>query len=110
MLEMLVSVFSFFALFGAGFAVAVLAYAAWMKVVAPSLRGTVNSFGVFALMGGLIASVSINIDLQPFFDSLNGYLPTFVGIFAIIGGLTAAIAFARYIINSFINAFNGGKI
>lgn len=58
----------------------------------------------------VLASISLDIDLQPFFDALNDYLPIFISVFAVIGGLVAAMGFARYIVNAFISAFNGGRI
>lgn len=54
--------------------------------------------------------MSLEFDLQPFFDSLNTYLPIFIGLFAIVGGIAGAIALARYVINAVIGAFQGGKL
>lgn len=51
--------------------------------------------------------MSINLDLTPFFDSLNDNLPTFLGIFGLIGGITAAIAFGRYIVTFLVKALSG---
>ena len=51
--------------------------------------------------------MSINLDLTPFFDSLNTYLPTFLGIFGLIGGIAAAIAFGRFIIRFVVDALSG---
>lgn len=51
--------------------------------------------------------MSINLDLTPFFDSLNDYLPTFLGIFGLIGGIAAAIAFGRYIVGLIVDALSG---
>lgn len=54
--------------------------------------------------------MSVAFDLQPFFDSLNNYLPTFVGLFAIVGGVAGAMALAKYVIGSLVTAFSGGKL
>jgi hypothetical protein len=51
--------------------------------------------------------VSIDLDLTPFFDSLNDYLPTFLGIFGLIGGIAAAIAFGRYIVALIVDSLSG---
>lgn len=51
--------------------------------------------------------MSIDLDLQPFFDSLNQYLPTFLGIFGLIGGISAAIVFGRYIVKFLVDALGG---
>jgi len=51
--------------------------------------------------------VSINLDLTPFFESLNDYLPTFLAIFGLIGGIAAAIAFGRYIVSLIVDALSG---
>jgi hypothetical protein len=51
--------------------------------------------------------MSIELDLTPFFDSLNQYLPTFLGIFGLIGGITAAIVFGRFIVSLIVDALGG---
>jgi hypothetical protein len=51
--------------------------------------------------------MSLSFDLQPFFDSLNQYLPVFIGLFAIIGGISGAMALSRYVINAIVDAFSG---
>ena len=51
--------------------------------------------------------MSIDLDLTPFFDSLNEFLPTFLGIFGMIGGIAAAIAFGRYIVTLIVAALSG---
>ncbi len=54
--------------------------------------------------------MSIDFDLTPFFDSLNTYLPIFIGLFAVIGGIAGAMALARYVIGAVVKAFSGGQI
>ena len=54
--------------------------------------------------------MSIDFDLQPFFDSLNVYLPIFIGLFAIVGGIAGAMALAKYVIGAIVDAFRGGKL
>ena len=53
---------------------------------------------------------SLEFDLTPFFDSLNTYLPIFIGIFAIVGGIAGAMALAKMVINAVVNAFKGGTM
>jgi hypothetical protein len=53
---------------------------------------------------------SLSFDLTPFFDSLNTYLPIFIGIFAIVGGIAGAMALAKMVINAVVNAFKGGTM
>lgn len=60
--------------------------------------------------GAHAQSTTITLDMQPFFDSLNTYLPTFVQIFGLIGGIAAALGFARFIIGSVVDALRGGGI
>lgn len=68
---------------------------------------------VSALMASLLVAPAafgqstITFDVTPFFDSLNQWLPTFVGIFAIIGGIIAALGFSRYIIGTIVDALSG---
>jgi len=54
--------------------------------------------------------VSIDWDLQPFFDSLNTYLPVFIGLFAVVGGIAGAMALSKYVIGAIVDAFRGGKL
>lgn len=56
------------------------------------------------------AQSTIEFDLAPFFDSLNTYLPIFIGLFAIVGGIAGAMALARYVIGAVVRAFSGGTI
>ena len=51
--------------------------------------------------------MSIDLDLSPFFESLNSYLPTFLAIFGLIGGISAAILFGKYIVSLVVNALSG---
>lgn len=70
--------------------------------------------GVFmmATTGGAFAqsTPTITFDLSPFFDSLNSYLPIFIGLFGIVGGIAGAMALARYVIGAVVRAFSGGSI
>lgn len=63
-----------------------------------------------ALAGNTLYASVIDIDLTPFFDSLNQYLPTFIGIFALIGGIGGAIIFSKYIIGTILDVFGGKGI
>jgi hypothetical protein len=40
----------------------------------------------------ILKLMSLDIDLSPFFDQLNVYLPVFLGLFAIVGAIGGAIA------------------
>ena len=62
------------------------------------------------LAGDTVYASVIDIDLTPFFDSLNQYLPTFIGIFALIGGIGGAIIFSKYIIGTILDVFGGKGI
>jgi hypothetical protein len=52
--------------------------------------------------------MSIEWDLTPFFDSLNTYLPLFIGLFAVIGGIAGAMALSKFVIGAVVDAFKGG--
>ena len=54
--------------------------------------------------------MSLDLDLSPFFDQLNIYLPVFLGLFAIIGAIGGAIALSKMIIGAVVNAFSGKSI
>jgi hypothetical protein len=54
--------------------------------------------------------MSLDIDLSPFFDQLNAYLPAFLGLFAVIGAIGGAIALSKMIIGAVVNAFSGRGI
>jgi hypothetical protein len=49
--------------------------------------------------------VSLEIDLQPLWDSINANLPTFFGVFAAIGGISVAISLALFLIGEVKKAF-----
>lgn len=51
--------------------------------------------------------MSLEIDLQPLWDSINTNLPTFFGVFAVIGGISVAISLAMFLINEVKKAFGG---
>ena len=61
----------------------------------------------FALLG---QSVDLQIDMTPFFEQLNQWLPTFVQIFGIIGGISGALFLSKMIIGAVVNAFRGGGL
>jgi hypothetical protein len=63
-----------------------------------------------ASVGAVFAQSTIDFDLEPFFTSLNTYLPIFIGLFAIVGGIAGAMALARYVIGAVVRAFSGGTI
>lgn len=65
---------------------------------------------VFPVTPAAFAQSTIDFDLAPFFDSLNTYLPIFIGLFAIVGGIAGAMALARYVIGAVVRAFSGGSI
>lgn len=50
---------------------------------------------------------TIDLDVTPLFESMNGYIPLFLGIFAIPGGIVIAIALVRMLINAVSNAIKG---
>lgn len=79
--------------------------------------GTVAALALTVMTAATAASpasaqsdTSIEFDMQPFFDSLNDWLPTFISIFAIVGGIIGAMALARYIIGMVVQAFRGGSL
>lgn len=53
------------------------------------------------------AAPTLEFDLTPFFDSLNQYLPIFIGLFAIVGGIAGAMALSKFIIGQIVAAFSG---
>lgn len=66
---------------------------------------------VSLVMPDQVASAqSFDVDLQPFFDNLNIYLPLFISIFAIVGGIAGAIALAKLVINAIVKTFQGGSL
>ena len=64
----------------------------------------------FSVAPSFAQSDTISFDLAPFFESLNTYLPIFIGLFAVIGGIAGAMALARYVIGAVVRAFSGGSI
>lgn len=51
------------------------------------------------------ASLELNIDVQPLFDSIGIYLPIFFAILAIGGGITIAMTIGKMIIKMIAEAF-----
>jgi hypothetical protein len=98
-------------------------YVLWDRVIMPAVKSgdpktsltalaLVFTMLVVVLGGGrsYAQSDTISFDLDAFFESLNTYIPVFMAIFGVVGGIAAAISLVRFIINSVINAFNGGRI
>jgi hypothetical protein len=99
-------------------------YLLWRDVIIPAFGGdkmAQSKLGAFAVMTFVAANLftgghafaqsdTISFDLDEFFESLNTYIPVFMAIFGVVGGIAAAISLVRFIINSVINAFNGGRI
>lgn len=90
----------------------------WLKANARQHAGKLASaasafvgfVSVLAPVTPTYAQTTLEFDLTPFFDSLNTYLPIFIGLFAIVGGIAGAMALARYVINAVVNAFKGGSL
>ena len=51
--------------------------------------------------------MSIDIDMAPFFDSMNTWIPTFLPIFAVGVGIAAAAAIVRMVGSSIIDGIKG---
>jgi hypothetical protein len=97
-------------------------YGAYLTVSWLKANGRQYSAQLAAAAGAFISIASVaptyaqettptlTFDLTPFFDSLNTYLPIFIGLFAIVGGIAGAMALARYVINAVVNAFKGGSL
>lgn len=49
--------------------------------------------------------MSLDIDLQPLWDSINENFPTFLGVLAIPAGIAIAIVLANFIIGKVQDAF-----
>lgn len=56
------------------------------------------------------AAISLAIDVNPLFDSIETYIPMFFAIFAIPGGIAIAIVLVRFIINTVKGAFEGKSL
>lgn len=56
-----------------------------------------------------VPAPSIDLDVTPLFDSMNSYIPLFLGIFAIPGGIVIAIALVRMLINLVSGAIKGAS-
>ena len=96
-------------------------YLFWSWVFAMRVQGKSRELGqlaafafalvAFSISGHSFASTpTLEFDLTPFFDSLNAYLPIFIGLFAIVGGIAGAMALARYVVSAVVRAFSGGTI
>jgi len=89
---------------------------AWQWLSTTRRGGSIAALALTALTAGVMAqpasaqSQTIDFDIQPFFDSLNSWLPTMIQIFAIVGGIIGAMALARYIISTIVKAFQGGQL
>lgn len=54
------------------------------------------------------AVMSLDLDLTPLWDSINGFFPIMFAVFAVAGGLGVAIALGRMLIGEIRKAFGGG--
>lgn len=52
--------------------------------------------------------LSLDLDLTPLWDSINGFFPVIFGALAVAGGLGVAIALGRMLIAEIRKAFGGG--
>lgn len=112
---------TFFSIIVALVVLAAIAYGGsrlWAWVSMPQNRAKVGmAVSAFVAMVSVVfpvapsyAQSTLTFDLTPFFDSLNVYLPIFIGLFAIVGGIAGAMALARYVINAIVSAFKGGSL
>lgn len=51
--------------------------------------------------------MSLNIDMQPLWDSINANFPIFFGILATIGGIGIALKLGEFLINKVQSMFGG---
>lgn len=51
--------------------------------------------------------VSLDLDLTPLWDSINGFFPTIFGVLAFAGGVGIAVALGRMLIGEIRSAFGG---
>ena len=73
-----------------------------------AIGGYISAFVAMLTSSPAFASgTTINFDLEPFFTSLNEYLPVFIGLFGLIAGIVAAMGFAKYIMGVISNALSG---
>lgn len=49
--------------------------------------------------------MSLNIDLQPLWDSISQYFPVFFGILVVPAGIAVAIKLAEFLISKVSDAF-----
>lgn len=54
------------------------------------------------------AQLSLDLNLDPLWTSVNTYFPIFLGIVAIGGGIAIAIAIANFVIKALLGAFGKG--
>jgi hypothetical protein len=54
--------------------------------------------------------MSLDINLDPFFEQLNVYLPAFLALFAVVGAIGGAIALSKMIMTAIVNAFSGKSV
>lgn len=50
--------------------------------------------------------MSLDVDLQPLWDSISTYFPIFFGILVVPAGITVAIKLAEFLINKVREAFS----
>lgn len=65
------------------------------------------SEGPAPLPFSILAQLSLDLNLDPLWTSVNTYFPIFLGIVAIGGGIAIAIAISRFVINALLAAFRG---
>lgn len=49
--------------------------------------------------------MSLDIDVQPLFDSINTFFPVFFPVMALIGGIAIALALSKFVIEEIRRAF-----
>lgn len=49
--------------------------------------------------------MSLDVDIQPLFDSINTFFPIFFPIMALIGGIAIAVALSKFVIEEIKRAF-----
>lgn len=57
----------------------------------------------------LLGQISLDLNLDPLWASVNTYFPIFLGVLAVGGGIAIAMALGNYVIQKVIQAFGGGR-
>lgn len=50
---------------------------------------------------------TLDFDVSPLFESMNTYLPMFMGVFAIAAAIAGSAALVRMILSAIVDAFSG---